>query len=498
MTLALAGCNASDPHGGAKAPGNASTGGATGTSGTATGGGTPGTTRTNDAFNLVIPPELPSTVIHGQRVFELTVQASTHEFYAGQFASTLGYNGDLLGPTIRARRGESIAINVTNTLTEDCTTHWHGMHLPADMDGGPHQTIAPGATLTAEWVVDQEGATLWYHPHSMGKTAEHVYEGLAGLFYIDDDVRDALDLPSRYGIDDIPLVLQDRKFTANGQLDYSMDMMEEMSGIQGDVAMANGTINAVVGVEAKQIRFRILNGCNARFLRLALSDGSGIQVIAGDCSLLEAPVLLTELSISPGERTEIVLDLTNRLGDTLQLKDLDSTLVFLDIHVDLAPVETTIVPVALTTLPRVDPSAAVLVRPFVLTMGMDGGGGGMGGGGMGGADPQINGVSMEIGTINEIVPLGQIEIWEITNDSTMNHNFHMHGGFFEVVERNGGAPRPSETGHKDTVRMLPEDVVRLVVQFVDYADEVNPYMYHCHVLEHEDAGMMGQFVVVDV
>ena len=162
---------------------------------------------------LAIPPLAESRVEDGTRVFDLRAGKGTTDFgVADTPAETWGYNGSYLGPTLRAERGERVRINVTNEVGETTTTHWHGHHLPAKMDGGPHQPIEPGETWSPEWTVDQPAATTWYHPHLHGTTAEHVYRGLAGMFILDDAQSRELDLPSEYGVDDIPVIVQDKKF----------------------------------------------------------------------------------------------------------------------------------------------------------------------------------------------------------------------------------------------------------------------------------------------
>ncbi|MFT4625227.1 MAG: FtsP/CotA-like multicopper oxidase with cupredoxin domain [Myxococcota bacterium] len=459
------------------------------TSGTGSGGTRPTGTTPPTESTLPIPPELTGVEVDGRWVYELTARPGTHHFGLGLSAATLGYNGDILGPTLRLRRGRPVTIHVTNGLDEVTTAHWHGAHVPAQMDGGPHQPIAPGARWSAEFTVNQPAATLFYHPHAMGSTGRQVYTGLAGLLVIDDDDTDALGLPQTYGVDDIPLILQDRRFTGDGELDYRLSMHDEMVGMQGDVFLTNGVVQPMLSVGSTRVRFRILNGCNARLLRLGFEDRSPMAIIAGDASLIEAPIWVDEIVLSPAERVEVVVDLTGRAGETLVLADHETGGRFLTVEVVGADDPGTVLPDRLITLPRLDPSLVAHERTFELTRTMGPTG-----------QPRINGVSMDLAVINEVVPLDRVEIWEVSNPAMgmmeMHHNFHMHATHFEVLERNGLPPEPWETGFKDTVLLLPGDRVRLLVKHVDYADADHPYMYHCHVLEHEDAGMMGQFVVV--
>ncbi|HWU11418.1 MAG TPA: multicopper oxidase domain-containing protein, partial [Streptomyces sp.] len=193
---------------------------------------------------LAIPPLADSRVqADGTRVFQLTADEGTTEFLEGTETATWGFNGSYLGPTLRAERGERVAVEVTNDLDEPTTVHWHGMHLPAAMDGGPHQMIEPGDTWRPYWTIDQPAATLWYHPHPHGETEKHVYRGLAGMFLLDDGTDVAAGLPHDYGVDDIPVIVQDKRFSEAGEL--TLDDSGNEIGTLGGTVMANGTIGAV-------------------------------------------------------------------------------------------------------------------------------------------------------------------------------------------------------------------------------------------------------------
>ena len=184
---------------------------------------------------LPIPPLLENQDPSPNRArFTLEVQRGQREFFPGRATATLGYNGDFLGPTIRVRTGQHCRIQVNNTLDQTTTLHWHGLHVPAQWDGGPRQPIPAGTVWRPEFTIRQQAATLWYHPHAMGLTGEQVYFGLAGLFLIEDEVSDQLDIPRQYGVDDIPLVIQDRRFFNNGQFAYVQTMHDVMNGVIGN------------------------------------------------------------------------------------------------------------------------------------------------------------------------------------------------------------------------------------------------------------------------
>jgi FtsP/CotA-like multicopper oxidase with cupredoxin domain len=439
---------------------------------------------------LLIPSEINPDIIDNKKTFDLDIRPGQHTFFDGMLTDTYcvdvtGGNNQYLAPTLRMRNGDNVQINYANNLGEETTMHGHGMHVPADMDGGPHQKITAGGAWEAIYTVKQKSCTNWYHPHLMGTTAQHVYKGLTGLIIIEDSESDTLDLPKTYGVDDIPLIIQDRVFDGSGQLDYSPSTMEIMHGHKGDMFMINGVITPFVSVEAKQIRFRILNASNSRIYNFVLDTGKTFTQIATDNAFLESGVSLTSLRLSPSERAEIVVDFSSNADQSFILKDLDSGAELMKINVDKPLVTaTTTMPSALTTLTKFAYDSSTTTRSFVL----DSDGPGL---------LQINGVSMDMAIINERIPVDQIEVWEVTNNMPMAHNFHIHATHFWVIERDGSSANvPSnEQGYKDVVRIDGGKSLKFVVKMVDYVDSDNPYMFHCHILEHEDAGMMGQFIV---
>ncbi|MCF6244031.1 MAG: multicopper oxidase domain-containing protein [Sulfurovum sp.] len=437
---------------------------------------------------LPIPELLNPTEKNGIKHYDLQVQKAKHTFFEGIETNTYAISSTstphtYLGPTLLMQNGQKVSVNYTNALGEEITMHGHGMHVPPTMDGSAHQPIAPNQTWSAQYTVNQRACTNWYHPHTMDKTAPQVYHGLAGLIIIEDDESKALDLPKRYGVDDIPLVLQDRNFS-NGQIDYDPGMREIMHGYTADTFIANGAIEPTLDVEAKEIRFRILNGSNSTVYTLGFADGRSFKQIATDNAFLEAPVALTRLTLSPAERAEIVVDLSDAKGASIVLKEYNHNKTFLTVNVSNDATVQTTLPSKLTTLEKLGTSTAVRTRPFVLS-GMMG-------------NFKINGKSMDINRIDETVPLGDVEIWEVRNDMMVDHNFHIHATHFMLIERNGSSARvpANERGYKDVVYIPANESVKFIVKMVDYKDNKVPYMYHCHFLEHEDAGMMGQFLVI--
>ncbi|MGP1396841.1 MAG: multicopper oxidase family protein [Inquilinaceae bacterium] len=457
---------------------------------------------------LAIPPLMTGETRDGVRVFDLALERGISRFFDDVETPTLGINGAYLGPTLEMRAGERVRLNVANGIGMPSTLHWHGMHVPAHADGGPHQVIRTGATWSPEFEVRQRAAMVWYHSHMVPETGPQVYHGLAGAIYLRDDETDRLDLPRDYGVDDIPLIVQDRAFNRDGSFYYSASMHDRMMGMQGNVLLVNGVAAPYFRATAARLRLRLLNGSNARSYVFGFGDGRSFHLIGSDGGLLERPHRTDRVALSPGERAEIVVDLTG--GQPVALRAVspantgpmgggmmgrgmiggaadDIAVDVLEIRPDGGLARPPAMPERLIALPRPDPSSAVGTRRFVFDMGM---GGMMAGGGF-----TINGRSMDMTRIDERVTVGTSEIWEIENTSPLAHPVHIHDVQFRLLDRNGAPPSPAEAGLKDTVLVGPQERVRLLLGFADYADPDAPYMYHCHILEHEDAGMMGQFVV---
>lgn len=481
---------------------------------------------------LNIPPLLEGTPKAGRKHYDLTAQAGRTEFFEGVTTSTIGVNGPYLGPTVKFHAGDKVTMNVTNRLNGDTTLHWHGLHLPAAADGGPHQVIRPGETWSPEFEIKQKAAQFWYHSHQLRKTGEQVNLGLAGLILVEDDEASALDLPKAYGIDDIPLVIQDRRFRADGSLAYAESMHDIMAGFKGDTILVNGTLRPHLQLHRKVTRLRLLNGSNSRIYNFGFDDARRFVQIASDGSLLARPVSRKRLRLAPGERAEIVVDFEpdssamlmsypdeargrGMMGPMMgRMAGNNETFAILKLSAGRIEGAALKLPEILIDVPNWDEAHAERIRRFELTMGMMGGmmggrgmmGGGMGGRGMMGGGGMrgrgmmggamgINGRSMEMSRIDERVPLGAVEVWSISNPTPLAHPFHIHDIQFRILDRNGRRSGAHEAGLKDTVLVDPGETVRVITQFADYADEKKPYMYHCHILEHEDAGMMGQFVV---
>ncbi|MFB9642362.1 multicopper oxidase family protein [Agromyces lapidis] len=443
---------------------------------------------------LAIPPLADSTVdAAGTRVFTLDAQAGTTEFEPGEASGTWGFNGSYLGPTLVAELGEHIRVDVTNSLDEPTTVHWHGMHLPPEMDGGPHQMVAPDASWSPEWDIDQQAATLWYHPHPHGETEDHVARGLAGMFLLHDEHERSLGLPGEYGVDDIPVIVQDTGLSAEGELETKQ---RGYAGGLGDELIVNGTRSPYLEVGDELVRLRLLNASTARSYAFAWSDDRPIELIATDGGLLEASVPLDQVRLSPGERAEVLLrvepgerlvlqsqmtpEIAGLVGPVADTNGGSDAFDVLEVRAADTLEAAPDVPAQLNTIADFDEADVVTTRRFELSDSFE-----------------INGESMDMGRVDETVTVDTLERWVVENATQVPHSFHVHDVQFRIATIDGEAPPPELAGWKDTIFTEPETEYELLMRFEDYTDTDTPYMYHCHLLWHEDQGMMGQFAVVE-
>ena len=431
-----------------------------------------------------------------------------HAFIEGKPTGTYGYSARVLGPVIRLQRGDEVQVTVENALDTVTTVHWHGLLTPGYNDGGPQQLIHPGKIWRPVLKINQPAATLWFHPHPHHDTARQIYMGLAGMIIVDDGSDNRLNLPRTYGVDDLPIILQDRSFEPDGSIGYDnndLNALDIAYGARGDTIIVNGAIAPVAKVPASLVRLRLLNAANAQNFDLRFRDRRAFHVIASDGGFLAAPVAVNALMISPAERFEILVDFAD--GKTVALetgpdKEMgEFGRVAPDGSADYVAVmqfEPTAGSANVKHMPKrliepsvALPSSAVRRRQFILDSGLCA------------SRPQasahadmpaligINGKPFDIGRIDVETKLGTTEIWEITSIG-MAHPFHVHGALFRVLSIEGSPPPAHLTGWKDTV--LVEDKAELLIAFNQSATRDHPFMFHCHILEHEDAGLMGQYV----
>jgi blue copper oxidase len=261
---------------------------------------------------LPIPP-LIDAAKQGNAV-KLKVSSGRHAFIKARPTPAYGYSGPVLGPAIRMRRGDEVQMTVENALGFDTTVHWHGLLVPGDVDGGPHQVIKPGGSWRPRLKIDQPASTTWFHPHLHHDTARQIYMGLTGLIIVDDGSDADLGLPRTYGVDDVPIIIQDRSFDSDGSLLYDRDPDPQtiQYGLRGSTIIVNGVVGPVAKVPAGLVRLRILNAANAQNFDLRFSDRREFRVIASDAGFLSTPVSMRQLRISPAERFEILVDFMDR------------------------------------------------------------------------------------------------------------------------------------------------------------------------------------------
>lgn len=489
------------------------------------------------APSFVVPLPLPKLVdlTAGGDVFDLSIQAGATRIVPWAETATYGYSGSLLGPVVRVRSGQSVTANIVNRLPMTSSVHWHGLLVPSDVDG-PFNPIEPGGVWTPTLKVNQPTATTWFHPHPHGDTARQTYMGLAGLLYVEDGSAAAFNLPRDYGVDDVPVILQDRNFGRDGQLIYDRSPMALMHGSRGANVVVNGAVRPVSRPFAGLYRMRLLNGANARNFRVGFSDDRIFHVIANDGGWLAEPVPVTELELSPGERYEVLVDFANgksvdlmtwpdhngRFGDNLterakefvaRLRERREAVLRFDPQPGKdRPILS--VPKTLQNPGKPDPTRSVRRRSFTLDsmmmanmshMRAGGSGSAMGHGGHAAPNAQsgaqmgmgtmmrmgINGKTYAMERLDAEVTIGSQEIWEVVS-TEMAHPFHIHGATFQTLTKNGKPVAAHETGLKDTV--LVQEKAELLVSFKQPSTPQKPFVFHCHILEHEELGMMGSYL----
>ena len=459
-------------------------------------------------YNPLIIPE----VITGT-AFNLNLHKTTKQFLTGAATNTYAYNNMLFwGPTLIMNKGDWVQVNLTNNLTDTTTTHWHGFHIPAIMDGGPHQTIPAGTTWKPSFKVDNNAGTYWYHPHLHEFTQEQLSYGAGGLIIIKDPEEAALNLPRTYGVDDIPLALTSRRFTNNQIVTTGSEY--------GDSMVVNGVLNAQVSLPKQYVRLRILNAEMERSYNLGVTTSAGADrtfyQIATDGGLVNAPVALTRLVLAVGERAEILLDLTgDTVGTSFDVKAYNSgqandfpggepattgqfgsalnNTTFNILHVNVVaatanPVTTR--PTTLKTNTFWTDTDVTRNRTLTITNGFPGTG----------LPFSFDNLVYSPTFINQTLNLNAVEKWTITNTSGFSHSFHIHDIQFNLMTRTGGnnaGIKAYEQGWKDVLFIGQNQTVTFIAKFDGFASNTNPFMYHCHFPSHEDDGLMGQFVVVN-
>jgi len=501
---------------------------------------------------LLTPPEVAAAPARGLRAVDLRIALKarrgkvailpgpktpvwrfTAKVSAGDPAAVQPIPGSYLGPTIRARAGQRVAVDFNNRLREESIVHWHGLHVPEDADGHPRFAVPKGGKYHYEFDVLNRAGMYWYHPHPHERTGPQVYNGLAGLFIVSDDEEDALGLPS--GEYDVPVVIQDRMFANDNRLQYLGGMGgggTMFMGMLGNQILVNGKPDVTLDVEARPYRLRLLNGSNSRIYKLAWEDGTRFTVIGTDGGLLRKPVKRNYITLAPAERVEIWVDFADRgVGAETKL----ISLPFMNgqigmpggdefpqgMEFDILTVRVTregtggnSLPAKLSSFPKYKLANAKLSSfpKYKLANAVNR------------RDPRrfeysfasgrwvINARTFQMTAVaaDQIVQLGTLEVWELENlrgsgpgmgmGPAMPHPVHLHGQQFQVLDRKVD-PRFAthwrdvkdgyvDEGWKDTVLLMPGEKVRILRRFDDYT---GLFLQHCHNLEHEDMGMMRNF-----
>lgn len=458
------------------------------------------------------PLAIPDTV--SGSVMNINLQQGSVPFYTLQNTNTMGANGNILGPTLIMHKNYSVTVHFNNQLPDTTTIHWHGMHVSALNDGGPHITIPPATTWSPSFKVRDWAGTYWYHPHMHMQTNTHVQKGIAGLVIVRDSIERLINLPRTYGKDDFPLVIQTKAFDASKQIITTTTALDT-------ALMVNATLKPFLNVPAQVVRLRLLNGSSERVYNIGFTGNKTFYQIGSDGGLLTAAVSMTRLRLAPGERAEILIDLAPLNGQSFDMISFGSELpsaIYGAAQPGMGPGQTipsytanplngnnfnilklNVVPAianAVTTIPTTLvthnpwPQASATATRALTFMPANMGPTAIQGPFM------INNAMFDMAVVNYTVPFDNVEIWQLTNQTPIAHPFHIHDVQFYILDINGVPPSASQAGRKDVV-LVPagNGVVRFITKFETFCNDTAKYMYHCHMLTHEDGGMMGQFVV---
>jgi len=430
--------------------------------------------------------------------------------------------GSFPGVTIETKSGHAVQVNWKNQLPAQhflpidytlhgaernlpqvrSVIHLHGGRTPAASDGYPEEWIVPGKTQTCFYPSQQEAALLFYHDHTMGMNRLNIYAGMQGSFIVRDDVEQQLHLPK--GKYEIPLMFCDRLLRTDGQLFYPVSENPKSPWVPevfGNAILVNGKLLPYLDVEPRKYRFRLMNGSNGRFYRFSLQNQAEFHMIASDQGLLAAPVALTRLQLAPAERGDIIIDFSRMKDETVELRS--DSFSILQFRVGREPVsDDSQLPSSIRPVRRLAESDSVRTRPLTL-------------------DERMDMVQRSMGMLLNNTPwhmpitekplLDTTEIWELINLTEDSHPIHLHLVRFQILDRRPFdtfeymqkqivrytgpvvPPSPAEMGWKDTARADPGMVTRIIVPFQGYAGR---YVWHCHILEHEDNEMMRPYEVL--
>jgi FtsP/CotA-like multicopper oxidase with cupredoxin domain len=429
---------------------------------------------------------IESVVPTGRRTveFSLTASVTRLSLVPGVTTAVYAYNGSVPGPVLDLREGDDVVIHFRNDLPEETTVHWHGLHLPFDADGSPFHPVAPGGEYEYRFTIRPGTAgTYWYHPHPHHHTGPQVARGLYGGVIVR-----AADDPLPASLTERLLILSDNRLLPDGSLDLPdthshQGRVDFENGREGDVIFVNGQVMPTLEIRPGEVqRWRVINASAGRYYRLAL-PGHTLTHVGTDGGLFEQPVDVEEILLASAERVELLVRGSGAPGSDAVLQSLPydryipqmrprdwnqpRDLLTLH-HTTQAPAAPVRLPAILRRVEPLDPAHATATRVMVMSQGF------------------INGRLMDMDRIDVHASLGATEIWQIENVVGMDHPFHLHGFQFQVLDRDG-VPEPFRSW-KDTVNVPKRQVVRFIVRYDNYPGK---WMFHCHILDHEDHGMMG-------
>jgi spore coat protein A len=448
------------------------------------GGGSTGCANSGCTTPFAVPLPIPQALAPTSQdattdYYTVTEKPANLSVIPGKTTPMWTYNGTWPGPMIKATSGRQVKLHVINNLSFATTTHLHGAHVAPSSDGGPVDLVAAGQSRDYVYPNNQSARTQWYHDHAKDNTGKNVYMGLAGMYLISDPQEQGLNLPS--GAYDVPLVIQDRTFNSDGTLAYAPSSSDYRDGLMGDTLFVNGAAQPYFKVATHKYRFRILNGSNARYYKFSLSNGATMTQIGTEGGLLSKPYAQSSISLAPAERADVVVDFANvPVGTSVTLRNDSGWNGASDImrfDVTNAISDTSTVPTSMRAFTPPSAAAVSVRRTFTIDQGRDG-------------MWTFNGKMYDPARIDANVALGATEEWTFENKSGQAHPIHMHDINFQVVS--GGSTSGPNSEWKETVNVPSWSSVTVRAQFPDFT---GIYMFHCHILEHEDHMLMAQFKV---
>ena len=437
---------------------------------------------TEFAVPLPIPSVLaPTSTDATTDYYTLNEQTANVSVIPGKTTPMWTYNGTFPGPVIKATSGRAVKVHVVNVnLPEATTLHMHGAHVAPSSDGSPVATFGAGSSTDYSYPNNQSARIQWFHDHAKDLTGKHVYMGLAGMYLIGDSQEAALNLPT--GAYDVPVIVQDRQFNTDGTLNYALSSSSIRTGFLGDTLLVNGAAQPFFKVGTHKYRLRLLNGSNARYYTFALSSGATITEIGNEAGLFSTPIAASSVTLPPAGRADVIVDFSKQaVGTSVVLQNTQgsgSTANVMRFDITNAVADTSAIPATMRPYTPLNTNNVTATRTFNIAQNN--------------GVWQFNNLSYDPARVDAHVALGATEQWTFNNHSGQEHPIHLHDINFQVLSTNGSAPTGDQAQWKETVNVPAWGSVTLIGQFGDFS---GTYLFHCHILEHEDNMLMSQFSV---